>query len=98
MNNVRIQSFTEKALLNRWVLNVFSPMDHEPMPLKSIDASVFKSVFHAQTNPFNNRGKNRTIFFKGAHLLVTTPIRVAFIGLTVGVVEKIRREVLLKIP
>lgn len=89
MDSTRVQSFTEKALLNRWALNFFSPMTQDPVPLESISGSVFESVIHTKTNPFNNREKNQTFFFKGTHLLVTTPIRVAYVGLTALYVSRL---------
>lgn len=78
----RVQSFTEKALLNRWALDFFCPTTFQPIRLQSINNSVSDSFFQAKIDPFSSPEKQRGTF-STVRFGITTTLRVAYVGLTV---------------
>ncbi len=83
MENVGVQSFTKMAVLNRWALDFFSPTSYDKVFLVSVNGSAYESFVNTTKDPFKNYKKPENPLYKGARLLLTTPIRVAYLAMTV---------------
>lgn len=89
MGNSVSRSFTEYFIQHRWALDVFSPYPYEPTKLESKENSVYLSFADANINPFSSCPKPQNELYNKIRLVLTTPLRVSYIALSVLYISRI---------
>lgn len=89
MNSTKAQSFTEMAIHHRWALDCFTPYPYKATKLESRDNSAYESFINARVNVFSSPLKSPNLLGQKTHLVLTTPLRVAYVALTVLYISRI---------
>lgn len=89
MNSIKIQSFTEIVIHHRWALDCSTPFPYKATKLESRDNSAYASFINAKVNVFSSPLKSPGLMGQKTHLVLTTPLRVTYLVLTMPHISRI---------